>query len=100
MRYIKALANYNQLRMTGGFVALSCRSAPIHQWFMSIAAVGVLRAHGYFYPASRRGIINDMALNIIHTTKTFAGEGNGSWLACLRGDGQKRPVFALHDVNL
>lgn len=44
--------------------------------------------------------MNDVALNIIHATKTFAGEGNGSWLARIRGNGQKKPVLALHDVSL
>jgi ABC-2 type transport system ATP-binding protein len=45
--------------------------------------------------------MNDVALNITNTTKTFAGEGNGSWLARFRGNGQKKqPVVALQDVSL
>lgn len=44
--------------------------------------------------------MNDVALNIAHTTKTFAGEGNGSWLARFRGNGQKKPMIALQDVSL
>jgi len=31
MRYIKALADANLPRVTGGFVALPCRSAPIQR---------------------------------------------------------------------
>ena len=44
--------------------------------------------------------MNDVALNIIRATKTFAGEGNGSWLARIRGNGEKKLVVALHDVSL
>jgi ABC-2 type transport system ATP-binding protein len=44
--------------------------------------------------------MSNVALDIINTTKTFAGEVNGSWLARLRGNGQKQPVIALQDVSL
>ena len=45
--------------------------------------------------------MNSVALNIVHITKTFSAERNGSWLSRLRGNGQnKQPVFALHDVSL
>jgi len=44
--------------------------------------------------------MDNVALNIVHATKVFAGGGNGSWLSRLRGSRQKQPVIALHDVSL